>query len=476
MDEYLHQALTQYEAHIDSGKPFYMDASTLMDIEAYYEKANRPYDAERCMRFANKLHPGNEDVQIVNAYRLRDRGEWNEAERIMHSIPNQENREVQLFYAEQKIAAGLPSQAERIVDERMPADSSDAQYDWLLDLGEILIDYGYAHRAAARLEQIPSSYPEYAKVCELLADAWCQCRDFEKSTQAAMRLIDLAPYDAASWTQLAEIQQKGGLYAAAVDSCDYALAIDPEATQPKTTKVFSTFAQNKYDEGIALCQEYTPQLPNDYVIRMYWGEQLYVHGVYKEAANLLSESLSLCAPENPDRSRLLNGLAYCLLHLHQNDLAEETMLATVLAGSSPYDIHVQLAGWLYDEMHQEALAIQQLGKAARYIQPQTTEADGLLIAQQLTKMRAYEGNARSVWASLFERDSQSYTPDLYAYLALGAYYLHHPKYAATFIPIAVQKDGETLLRLFADIYPCEPLANYPTLALRTSQQWSEEAL
>lgn len=473
MDEYLQQALEQYEANIESGKPFYMDASTLMDIEAYYEKANRPYDAERCMRFANQLHPGNEEVQIVNAYRLRDKGDWSEAERIIRSIPNQENREVQLFYAEQKIASGAPSVAERIVMERMPAISSDAQYDWMLDLGEILLDYGYARRATAWLEQIPKSYPEYGKVCELLADAWCQCREFDKSVKAASRLIDLAPYDAASWTQLADIQQKGGRYAEAVDSCDYALAIDPDATQAKSTKVFSTFALNKYEEGIALCKEYAPQMPNDYVIRMYWGEQLYVRGEYKEAASILSKSLSLCLPESPDRTRLLNGLAYCLLHLHQTGLAEETMLAAVVAGSSPCDIHTQLAAWLYDEMQQKDEAIQQLHKAAFYLQPPGNEAESTTIAQQLSKMRAYEGKAESVWQILFKQNPQTYTPDLYAYLALGAYHLHHPDYASIYIPAAMQKDGDLLLSLFADIYPNEPLANYPALAMRTLWLWNK---
>ena len=67
MNKYLKEAIEQYEQKIESGEPFYMDASVLMDIEDYYEKEGKSYDAERLMRFAEKLHPDSEDVLVVKA-------------------------------------------------------------------------------------------------------------------------------------------------------------------------------------------------------------------------------------------------------------------------------------------------------------------------------------------------------------------------------------------------------------------------
>lgn len=74
MNKYLKEAIEQYEQRIESGEPFYMDASVLMDIEEYYEKEGKNYEAERLMRFAEKLHPDSEDVLVVKAYRLKTRG------------------------------------------------------------------------------------------------------------------------------------------------------------------------------------------------------------------------------------------------------------------------------------------------------------------------------------------------------------------------------------------------------------------
>lgn len=79
MNKYLKEAIEQYEQRIESGEPFYMDASVLMDIEEYYEKEGKNYEAERLMRFAEKLHPDSEDVLVVKAYRLKTRGKWSEA-------------------------------------------------------------------------------------------------------------------------------------------------------------------------------------------------------------------------------------------------------------------------------------------------------------------------------------------------------------------------------------------------------------
>ena len=136
MNKYLKEAIEQYEQKIESGEPFYMDASVLMDIEDYYEKEGKSYDAERLMRFAEKLHPDSEDVLVVKAYRLKLSGKWSEALSLIKSIPNQLNRDVQLFYAEWDVASGRPQKAETRIASCLPAQITMEDYDWYLDFAE----------------------------------------------------------------------------------------------------------------------------------------------------------------------------------------------------------------------------------------------------------------------------------------------------------------------------------------------------
>ena len=212
MDKYLKEAIAEYEHKIETGEDFYMDASTLMDIEEYYEKNNRKYDAERLMRFAEKLHPDNEEVLVVKAYQLKGDSKWNEAMGIIKGIANQANRDVQLFYIEWDVACSRLDKAEVRTQHNLPAVMNDNDYDWYLNLGEIYLDYGFQKRALKYLEQIPKNYQFRSRADELIAEAYFQSQNYDKSIEAANRQVDINPYDAISWTQLADIQQKCGLY------------------------------------------------------------------------------------------------------------------------------------------------------------------------------------------------------------------------------------------------------------------------
>ena len=88
-DKYLQEAIETYERFVAQGGPFYMDASTLMDIEEHYEKQGMEFEAEQLMRTAEKLHPESEDVLAVKAFRLKVRGRWNEAMQVIKRIANE---------------------------------------------------------------------------------------------------------------------------------------------------------------------------------------------------------------------------------------------------------------------------------------------------------------------------------------------------------------------------------------------------
>lgn len=106
MDKFLQDAIEEYERNIDNCSNFYMDAETLLDIEDYYEKEGRLFDADRLLIYAEKMHPQHEEVLIVKAYRLKNRGKWNEALTVIGEVTNRENRDVQALYNPQiKISA-----------------------------------------------------------------------------------------------------------------------------------------------------------------------------------------------------------------------------------------------------------------------------------------------------------------------------------------------------------------------------------
>ena len=173
MSPSLKAAIEEYERNMASGHSFYMDATTLMDIEEHYEREGMDYEAEHLMRFAEKLHPANPEVLTVKAYRLKARGKWTEALKLVKSIPQeQQGRDVQLFYADWEAATGFPDKATLRVERLLTPDSPDENSDLYINLVEILLDYGYYGRALVALSHLPEKHPYVARALELKAECF----------------------------------------------------------------------------------------------------------------------------------------------------------------------------------------------------------------------------------------------------------------------------------------------------------------
>lgn len=345
MDKFLQEAIETYERNINSVPPFYMDADTLMQIEEYYEKNGRNFDAQQCLRYAELMHPEDTEVLIAKAYQLKADGRWDEAERIIKSIPNQKHREVVLYKAEWFAMSGMPDKAEKIAARHIGQDLDDAAlYDWYVDISEVLMNYGYLDRAIVWLKKIDDQYYDYKHVLELLADAYTQLLDYKTAMAAAKRMTDIDPYDSSAWCLLADIQQKIGDYRESLNSAEYALAIDPSSRLAMSLKVFNTFALDKWFEGYDLVHNYDQKVPTDYSMDMYAAENVLGHiseadSVSEQnALRYLTRALGNCPQGNPDRVRILNDLSMLYAHMHEAEKAGEALMATIASGISLTDI------------------------------------------------------------------------------------------------------------------------------------------
>ena len=66
------------------------------------------------------MHPQHEEVLIVKAYRLKNRGKWNEALTVIGEVTNRENRDVQALLAEWEAAGENPKKAEQRIMQHLP--------------------------------------------------------------------------------------------------------------------------------------------------------------------------------------------------------------------------------------------------------------------------------------------------------------------------------------------------------------------
>ena len=220
--------LHEYERAVDrAGVPIYMDAEALLDIVDYYHKNNQTIDAEICLRYAERLHPDNENVKISRAYRLKDEGKWNEARRIISELEDQEADDVLLFHFEEHLSGFDLEAAEKSIEWLMQSRRELNDYNLYIDIAEIYMDYGLFAEAATWLSEIPDNFSARMRAQELQAECFEKTGDYAQAISILQSLLDAHPYNDNYWRELAEVQEFSGAIHDAAESLQYALAIQP---------------------------------------------------------------------------------------------------------------------------------------------------------------------------------------------------------------------------------------------------------
>jgi len=470
MDKYLEEAIAEYEQNMESGAPFYMDAPILMDIEEYYEKNERPYDAERIMRFAEKLHPDSEDVLVVKAYRLKSAGKWRQALDTIRRVPNQECRDVQLFFIEWDVAMARIDKAEKRLDENLRQCLPPDDEDLLFDYGEILVDYGYNERALIYLSKVSKHSSLRKRADELVGDVCSQLGKYEESISAFSRLVDADPYDSVSWTQLAEVQYKARLYADSLESCDYALAIDDTNSRARLFKLYSLCAMKRFDEAFHQYEVYASGGSEDYAMHMLLGEELVSQQCYAEARKPLQEALRLCPLESPDRVRVVSALAVVFIAYGKNKEACELMMTLVSCGSQPTDLYLQLAE-IFIDFHNTQEAVEMFNRVMCL--PHYSDKDVASIVQSLVKNSIYEP-ASTLWYFFAKLKIEEDYHFLYAYIVYAMVKMKDRETLSEAFQRAAALCPETLCEVFYSTFYARTVKELRSCLEKESALWEEK--
>lgn len=445
---YIEKVLKEYEEHIKKGESFFMDASTLLDIYEFYVKEEREFDAEQVLRFAEKLHPNEEEVRIARAYYLKGKGLWSKALKIAQAVSNQSHRDVQLLYAEYETAGGEPEKAEARVSRMFPELMKENDYDAYLDLAEVFMDYGYLHRAISYLEKIPEEYEFSDRRSELLGDAWFQLGDYSKSVAAFHQIVDKDPYDSIIWILLADIHQKFGRYEECMTAANYALAIDPNNARAANLMIFSGFTLGRREESYEWCKQYSERFPDDYSIPMYEAEQLLQDARPQKAIAVFQESLRRCSFSNSDRQRIIHGLAFALCQEERTEEVEELMLTQLIQGTGLAEIYFQTAS-LFLECKARDKAVEQFAKAIALPSIQEGELFNILkiLIQEDLYSEAYE-----IWKNIADRTYSEQGAPIPAYCALAFFKMNKGEELLRSTEKAINTGPEFLFQIFGPIY------------------------
>ncbi|MCM1312610.1 MAG: tetratricopeptide repeat protein [Bacteroides sp.] len=266
--------LASYELSDKLGQTCYFDTEDFVDISDYYLEHNQPDNAMRAIEQGLLIHKDNNHLQTIKAGILIYKHQFDEARDIMRQLSDYTNNEV--IYINAQLAYAIDHnirKAEDLFCEWLEKEEKALKENYQKNEREDIIRDDYIHVIMSFVELSDERHEEIAKKWidkyikrfaplgnydsdMLLADI---CRDegmVDYVEQIYTLLLETNPYLDSGWTILATAQNINGKLEEAINSADFALAVNPNDYDAVLAKAHSYYSMNDTDSALPLFQKY----------------------------------------------------------------------------------------------------------------------------------------------------------------------------------------------------------------------------
>ncbi|MBR1667698.1 MAG: hypothetical protein IJ693_05380 [Bacteroidaceae bacterium] len=304
--------LKSYETGKDKRKSIYLDADDFADIADYYLNIDKPERAMEAIGMGLSIHPEEEVLLIVQSAAYIYQREFDKAQDIVVKLDSVHNSDVKYQVAQLEYAKyGNVESAEEIWRIWMEMENGD-------NPSEELKRESYIHIISSMAElrnrdemddkekdclyrwikeyidkfQPLGKYEEDVQLADIcreseLADLMCE---------VLSQVLEEQPYLPKGWSNLALAQYLLQRYDQALESCDFALAVNPDDLDSLLTKAHSLHAMGERSLSKPIFKEYLDK-GGEPVQAIPYVEALFLDGEKDKAMQELNW-LSSCFEEN----------------------------------------------------------------------------------------------------------------------------------------------------------------------------------
>ena len=315
------EMLAEYEQAVSTGQPVFLDADELSEIADYYQMSNRPDDADKAISLALSLAPGAIGPLTYSIHEALFRGDTQKARELLDQIIEKDEPDYVYDYGEILLAEERDDEADEYFEEAMKSVPDEEMRDYLLDVAGIMNDYSRSDLAMKWLERAPQEDSTDYK--ELKARALLGMGQYEDSEKLYNELIDTNPFSKKYWSQLALAQYMRDDFSAAIQSCEYAIAIDPDDPDSISTKANSLYNLGNYEEALEYFRRHAELVPNNDYSYLNQGYCLLNLGQREQALEVLLRGVEVAQPDSPHLPDLYQQLAFIYSDMQQTDKALE---------------------------------------------------------------------------------------------------------------------------------------------------------
>ncbi|MBR3433268.1 MAG: tetratricopeptide repeat protein [Bacteroidaceae bacterium] len=447
-DSEFQENLRKYELADKSGEPIYMDAEDLTDIAEYYMTQNREEEANKAISLALSLHPNSVDPLIFLARQQMFHDNLEEATRIADSIPDQNDRETIFLWTELMIRSDETEEACKFITSKM--EELDGEKDmFLYDAACIFMDYQEYEIAEELAQRLEKDFPGYGKLSKLKTDILMATEKYDQAIELLQAVLDEQPYNTMAWNKIAEAHIEKGDFAAALDSIEYSLAINPEHTRALMIKAHSLFHLNQLEQSHDIYLKLEEMHPENG--RFYYLDSVTLSGMekYDEAREMLDKAQKYFPEDDEEISQVYLHKAFLESRRHNIDEAVQALKKAVTLSQGQQRMEFQLMmGEILLENNREREAAEYF--EAAYNESENKQQTLLTIAILYTDTMHY-GTALSLLLSYIEENKDGVLA--FPYMAYCYKKIHDQENYLKYLRKSVEVSREITEYLFSEDYP-----------------------
>jgi tetratricopeptide (TPR) repeat protein len=321
-DEF-HQLLDTYEAAVNAGEPVFMDADELVDIADYYQYTDRKDEAEKAITLALSLAPGDCAPLTYRIHEALFQGNPQKAWELLEQIIDKDQPDYIYDRAEILVFEGRIEEADHYLKEHYLTIPPEEQQDFVVDVANIFTEYGQPEKAMLWMEK--AKQEDSVDFKELMARTLFGMGKYKDSQRIFNELIDANPFSKNYWNALASAQFMNEDYSEAIQSSEYAIAIDPDDPESLLAKANGLYRLNNYEEAQKFYQRYQELVPYDEFALLYEGTCLINMQKSEQAIDVLQKALELAPDDSPYLYDIYQELAFAYAENHEVDKALEVL-------------------------------------------------------------------------------------------------------------------------------------------------------
>lgn len=254
--------LDKYEKSTYQREPFYFDPEDLTDIAEYYLYCNDDDRAISIIDKAIQTFPDAIDPLLFRSrYALLHEDNIKKAKLYAKQIKDTSDYEFIYLNAEILIHEDKLHKADKYLYKELRYLDSEEKPDYIYDVANLFLDYEIFDLAKKWInyynDKAAKDYLEIAARIHVLE------QDYTVAEELYSQLTVKEPYSIYFWTQLAAAQYLNGKFKEALQSSEFALAIDPQCEDALLIKANCLLSLEKLSEALDFFQRYLKQHPKD---------------------------------------------------------------------------------------------------------------------------------------------------------------------------------------------------------------------